>query len=100
MGFPLGFGDDLNDIKNKEEKKGGRQQNELSFLPFKNFLVNMEMKDIVYSGKAFTWANNREGEGFIQERLDKFCGSNEWMILNENAVINHILRQTSDPIRY
>lgn len=56
----------------------------------------MEMGDIVYRGETFTWGNNREGEGFIRERLDRFCGSAEWMIQNEKAKVKHVLGQTSD----
>lgn len=89
------LGGDLNDIKSKEEKKEGKQRNDLSFLPFRNFLAEIEMKDIMFRGDPFIWANNREGKGFIQERLDKFCGSNEWILLNENVVVHHILRHTS-----
>lgn len=56
----------------------------------------MKMGDIKYKGDIYTWANNREGEGFIQERLDRFCGSVEWMFLNDNAVANHVFRPASD----
>lgn len=56
----------------------------------------MEIGDIVYRGDTFTWANNREWEGFIQEMLDRFCGSVKWMIQNKKAEVKHVLRQTSD----
>lgn len=29
------------------------------------------MGEIKYKGENYTWANNWEGEGFIQERLDR-----------------------------
>lgn len=86
----------MNEIKNNEEKTGGRQRQEHSFVNFKNFLADMEMGDIVFNGPAFNWANNREGEGYIQERLDRFCESLEWMVQNENAEVTHVLKQTSD----
>lgn len=56
----------------------------------------MGMGDVKFSGEAYTWANNREGEGFIQERLDRFCGSPDWMLQRETAEVTHFLRQTSD----
>lgn len=56
----------------------------------------MDMGDIRYKGDTYTWANNREGKGFIQERLDRFCGSADWMILNDYVVVTHVLRQASD----
>lgn len=71
-------------------------RNEASFQSFRTFLADMEMGDIVYRGDTFTWANNTEQEGFIQEWLDRFCGSAEWMIQNEKAEVKHVLRKTSD----
>lgn len=92
LGISLGARGDLNDIKNNEEKKGRNMRNEHSFLNFRNFLTDMEMGDIRVRGKAFTWANNREREGYIQERFDRFCGSIEWMLQHENAVVCHVLK--------
>lgn len=37
----------------------------------------MDMGEIKFIGDTFTWANNREGEDFIQKRLDIFFGSNK-----------------------
>lgn len=90
------MGGDFNDIKNNEEKRGGIRRTAGSFQDFRNFIAGMDMGDIRYTGDTYTWANNREGEGFIQERLDRFCGSADWMILNDTAVVTHVLRQTSD----
>lgn len=44
----------------------------------------------------FMWANNRKGEGFIQERLDRFFGSGELMVENDRAVLLYVLRQSSN----
>lgn len=41
-------------------------------------------------------ANNREGEGFIQERLDRFFGLAEWMVEKDIVKVSHILRQASN----
>lgn len=43
-------------------------------------MSDMEMRDIKYKGDTFTWGNNTEWEGFIQERLDRFLGAANWMI--------------------
>lgn len=37
----------------------------------------MRMRDIKFREEGCTWANNKEGEGLIQEKLDKFFGSAE-----------------------
>lgn len=96
MGSHWVLGGDLNDIKNNEENKRGNLKNENSFLNFRNFLADMEMGDIKVRGEAFTWANNREREGYIEERLDRFCGSIGWMLQHENVAMYHVLKQTSD----
>lgn len=54
------------------------------------------MGDIKFKGEIDTWANNGEGEGFIQERLNRFFGSVEWMIQYDTAKVKHFLRQASD----
>lgn len=50
----------------------------------------MEMGDIKFKGDAFTWANNREGEEYINERFDRFFGSAEWMMHFDKAEVKHI----------
>lgn len=55
----------------------------------------MEIGDIKYKGDTYTWANNREGEDFIEERLDRSCGSVKWMRLNDTAVVNRVFRPAS-----
>lgn len=75
LGREMGDGGDFNAIKNNEEKKGGRPRQESSFTGFRNFINEMGMGNIRYRGSTFTWANNRDSEGYIQERLDRFLGS-------------------------
>lgn len=38
------------------------------------------MEEVIFKGKRWTWANNRMGEEFIEERLDMFFGSVEWNV--------------------
>lgn len=56
------------------KRKGGRRRQEVSFSDFRNFIADMRMGDIRPKGESFTWVNNKEGEGFIQERLADFSG--------------------------
>lgn len=44
----------------------------------------------------FTWANNRDNEGFIQERRDRFFGSPEYLIFFDAIVVTHVRRQASN----
>lgn len=90
------MGGDFNDIRNSTEKKGGRARSEHSFQNFRTFIDEMNMGEIKFKDDPFTWANNREGEGFIKERLDRCFGSAEWMITRDTAEVRHILRSASD----
>lgn len=62
----------FNEIISQEDKVGGNMRGTSSFRPFKAFISEMEMGEIVHKGRRWTWANNKKGEGFIEERLDMF----------------------------
>lgn len=87
---------DFNDTKNQEEKKGEKRRQAGIFSDFKSFIADMEMGDIKFKEEAFTWANNRENESYIQERLDRFFRSAEWMVHFDKAEVKHIFRPASD----
>lgn len=54
------------------------------------------MEAIPYKGRRWMWANNRVGEGFIEERFDLFFGSAEWLVENEKAEVEHLVKHSSD----
>lgn len=54
------------------------------------------MVEIRYIRRDWTWTNNKEGEGFVEERLDRFFASLEWIYQFPNAVVHHIQKQASD----
>ncbi|GER37227.1 retrotransposon protein, partial [Striga asiatica] len=70
---------DWNDICSNEEKRGGRQRSASSFNEFNAFIAHMGMQELHQCGSFFTWGNNRDGEGYIEERLDKIFVSLGWM---------------------
>lgn len=76
--------------------KWGRKRLESNFADFRTFIFDMEMREVKFRGKVYTWVNNREDEGFIQERLDKFFGSIEWLLHFDKASVEHITRQAFD----
>lgn len=49
-----------------------------------------------YKGMIWTLANNRLGEGFIEERLDLVFGSIERTAENEKAGVQYFLKYSSD----
>lgn len=69
----------------KRKKKGGRHRQESRFLDFRNFIAGIRIGEIKFKGEMYTWENNREGKGFIQERLDKFFGSAYWIIQRDTT---------------
>lgn len=64
------MGGDFNDILEVGEKVGGKQKPRSSFTLFRAFVFSMEMQDLGFKGRRWTWGNNREGEGYVEERLD------------------------------
>lgn len=56
----------------------------------------MEMDEVNSVGGMYTWANNREGEGFVEEKLDKLFGASTWLLKHPRAKLIHEEKQTSD----
>lgn len=73
--FFFGGRGDFNDIKGHDEKRGRRRRPESSFRSFRSFITSMEMEEIKAEGSEFTWANNRDGEEFVEEKLDRVFGA-------------------------
>lgn len=90
------MGGDFNNIRDNSEKKEERLRQERSLMDFRNFISAMGMGEVKFRGDGYIWANNRESEGFIQERLDRFFGSTEWLVHFDKTSVQHILRQASD----
>lgn len=96
LGKKMGNRGDFNDIIGPEDKQGGRRRVDSSFIPFRAFINNIEMEDVLFKGRRWTWANNRVGKGFIEERLDMVFGSAEWLAENGKAEVQHFLKHSSD----
>lgn len=84
-------GEDFNDIISHEDKQGGKMTGESSFSPFRTFIREMEMGEIIFQERRWTWANNRSGKGLIEERLDMFFGSAEWFVSFDKSEVMHLL---------
>lgn len=80
----------------RKQGEGGKIRHESSFISFRKFIAEMEMGEIKFRGEIFTQENNRENEGFIQERLDRLFGSIDWMFHFDTAEVTHIPRQSSN----
>ncbi|GER33388.1 hypothetical protein STAS_09522 [Striga asiatica] len=89
-------GGDWNDTTCPEEKKGGRPRSLNSFSSFNGFISLMGMHDLGIQGHKFTWANNRQDEGFVEEQLDRVFCSLGWLSLYSNPVVANIFLSSSD----
>lgn len=94
-GNRLIMGGDFNDIRNSEEKKGGRSRSVASCLGFRDFIKNMRMEEILFQEREVTWTNNWEEEGYIEARIDRLFGAGSWLLDHPNAVVTHVERQAS-----
>lgn len=54
----------------------------------------MEMEEIKEEGIIYTWANNKEVERFVEEKLDRFFGSGSWLLKHPKAKVIHVEKQT------
>lgn len=88
------MGGDFNDLREHEEKIGGKKRLDSSFNMFNSFINDMEMAKISSVGNVYTWANNREGEGFV-ETLDRFFGATRWLTKYPRAQALNVEKQTS-----
>ena len=64
-------GGDFNVILDADEKRGGRPFNPAKATEFGQFISDVNLMDIGFSGARFTWCNNRHGGARIWKRLDR-----------------------------
>lgn len=53
------------------DKKGGHICSQVDLDRFRKFMVDCELLELENRGCKFTWMNNREGDEFIREKLDR-----------------------------
>ncbi|KAG5521808.1 hypothetical protein RHGRI_034138 [Rhododendron griersonianum] len=87
---------DMNDILCSEEKKGGIFRPAWSLKGFQNFVNDCGLVDLGFSGYPFTWRNNRSGNNYVQERLDRVLATPSWCLLFAQASVTHLDTVGSD----
>ncbi|KAG8495532.1 hypothetical protein CXB51_013393 [Gossypium anomalum] len=70
------IGGDFNAILDNAEKEGGRRKPTAFINDFRAVVDDLSLDDLKTDNGWFTWANNREGDAFVKERLDRFFISN------------------------
>ncbi|KAH7847153.1 hypothetical protein Vadar_022585 [Vaccinium darrowii] len=87
---------DMNCIISSDEKRGGLAPLYSTVRGFKDFIDQCHLLDLGFTGYPFTWRNNRDGEGQIQERLDRALASPSWRTRFSQATIEHVNAVGSD----
>ncbi|CAL1368445.1 unnamed protein product [Linum trigynum] len=78
------------------EKRGGQVRAEVEMEAFRNSLTDSGLRDMGFEGYPFTWENRRMEGGYIEERLDRFVGSDSWLDNFPNACVRHLDKTRSD----
>ncbi|XP_042962630.1 uncharacterized protein LOC122296899 [Carya illinoinensis] len=91
----LCFGD-FNKITNIDEKYGAASRPYRQIRDFRTTLAQCDLNDLGFEGDKFTWANNRNGEQFTKERLDRALGNTAWLGKFENHSVYHLTAASSD----
>ncbi|MFQ6634657.1 hypothetical protein Gotur_011088 [Gossypium turneri] len=68
-------GGDFNAILNDSKKSEGRRKSRVDMEDFQRTIEELALVDIKIVKRWFMWTNNREGNGLIRERLDRFLFS-------------------------
>lgn len=63
---------------------------------FRVFIREMSIVEVGCKGREWTLVNNREGESFVKERLDRFFASLEWIYQFSKTIVQHVQKQVSD----
>ncbi|XP_023875930.1 uncharacterized protein LOC111988373 [Quercus suber] len=63
---------------------------------FQTTLLHCGLADLGFQGYRYTWRNGRHRDDFVEQRLDRFCASEEWRELYPQAKVLHTLATYSD----
>lgn len=87
---------DFNETVNDSEKYGEFRKPMRQMVDFQDTLETCRLHDLGYSGAKFTWSNGREGNHFIQERLDRALGNDEWRDMFPESQVEVLAARSSD----
>ena len=77
---------DFNEILNSVEKQGRFPKSHRLMEAFRSTLLHCGLIDLGYRGNIFTWRNERPGDAFVQERLDRAYATLDWGIYLHGAM--------------
>ena len=76
----LCFGN-FNEILYNDEKKGGKLKTQATLDAFGMMVNACDLHDLGFMRHPFTWFNNQQEGGNVQERMDLFSGKRVWLQL-------------------
>lgn len=80
---------DFNEILLQEEKYGVAMRPYSQVEAFRLAMEDSELSNLGYLGDRFIWRNNREGQQFTKERLDRGFGNARWQELFPSYLVSH-----------
>lgn len=80
---------DLNICNKWKEKWGQKPINRRIAVEYDEFLFDLSLSKLVFSGNKFTWSNMQRGQARIMERIDKAITSVEWRMAFPNSFLQH-----------
>uniref|UniRef100_A0A803LHG7 Zinc knuckle CX2CX4HX4C domain-containing protein n=1 Tax=Chenopodium quinoa TaxID=63459 RepID=A0A803LHG7_CHEQI len=95
-GQPWLCGGDFNLMLTSNEKKGGRDFDNVEAEILREAVNFCELVDMGFIGHDFTWTNNRGGKENVQERLDKYFANIAWKDCFPGSFVTHLSKRRSD----
>ncbi|KAL2892477.1 DELLA protein GAIP-B [Bienertia sinuspersici] len=59
-------------------------------IEFPSVVDDLGLKDIPIEGRFYTWSNRRDGDDFLEEKLDRVLANNEWLNVFPDSCANTI----------
>ncbi|KAL5836959.1 hypothetical protein ACOSQ3_014128 [Xanthoceras sorbifolium] len=94
--LPWLCGGDFNELLHNEEKLGGNERTGPGMFNFRSIVELCDFVDLGFSGPLFTWNNKRGGSRNVQERLDRFFATSQWVNLFSGIKVEHLGFMFSD----
>lgn len=89
---------DYNEILALAERQGRLPKPQNPMQLFRTTLLQCGLVDLGFVGSIFTWNNGREGDAFVQERLDRACATVDWREMFSHGKVTHLTASYSDHI--
>ncbi|KAL0751744.1 hypothetical protein Bca101_033747 [Brassica carinata] len=91
---------DFNELMEGSKKLGGPERHTSTFWDFRNMATNCKIKEMRSKGNSLSWAGLRD-QMWIQCRLDRSFGNDEWFNLFPRSETEYLCMRISDhrPLR-